>query len=86
MANTKTVNTLSQHTVGPGVVLSHQATGGIAAGGYALHDCQDPAQAGLHNCIWPIGASGVGSITFTKGLVVMPKRPGDSGTVQVTTG
>ena len=88
MASTKTVSTGSQHTVGAGVVTSHVATGGIAAGGYSLHDTHDPALAGLHNCIWPIAIANnmAGSLTFKNGLTVMPKRPTDTGTVQVTVG
>lgn len=83
MPNSKTVTTKSQHTIGPGVVLSHAAIAPIP-GGYALYDCTDPGQTGAHNCIWPYGAAG-GPVTFTRGLVVVARDPSQSGSVSVTT-
>lgn len=83
MSTTKTVNTVSTHTTGTGTVLSHAAS--VAPyGGYSLHDTFDPNTAGLHNCIWPIGSAPGQTIPFTKGLVVMPRLSGQTGSVTIT--
>jgi hypothetical protein len=81
---TKTVSTSSQHSTGPGTVLTHSAVS-APWGGYALHDCSGPEGANVSNCIFPLGAALGQPVTFNRGLVVMPRLSGQTGSVSITT-
>jgi hypothetical protein len=85
MATTKTVSTKTNVIKGAGTLVTHSAVTKPSLGGsYSLHDCAEPWQASVMNCIWPIAMSGNG-VTFMKGLTVHHRNPTDAGTVSVTT-
>lgn len=79
---TITVNARTAVKVGAGTLVTHAPVTTPAYGTYSLHDCADPGQAGLHNCIWPINLASPDGKAFSKGLVVHTREPG--GSVSVT--
>lgn len=52
--------------------------------GWSLHDCSNPGQAGVHNCIYPVGNPPGSPIVHRVGIVLHTKEPGGSFVVTFT--
>ena len=87
MASTKTVVPRNTASTGANTITSISASAGLTD--FSLHDCTDPGQVSVMNCVWPLGTlpgGAGGGIAVKNGVTVHSRNPQTlSVTITLTT-
>ena len=76
-----TVNGRAVARVGAGTFQGVVVNTPAPYGRHSIHDCADPGQAEIWNCIWPINLASPDGKTVKNGIVVHTVEPGGNFTV-----